>query len=348
MPEAARKNDVTGHLGPLMDGPASSDVSIGDMPAWRAVPAGLGSGIEAASKAVKSLMDKPLLDPPTLPMELAKINAHLLQSAGAAASTGSPAAGGQVSGGFTKLVATTVKETATYASGAAVPGGEPAARLAFTLVMKDEIAGFVGDAISAIAAMTDLHNCPAPGVPPHGPGVVTKGSASVFINDLPAARKGDQLFEAAGGADPISMGCTTVFIGDAGGSTAASTAPAAEDVDEQAEERSQLQSIEAALVSAAESGLALIEMGPQCSRLPAVVEETHSTFALRVVDDETNEPFAGVSLIVTLPDGAEETHVTDANGEILIDDLDEPGTCDVRCDLEDAINDETVDFVRRE
>jgi uncharacterized Zn-binding protein involved in type VI secretion len=54
---------------------------------------------------------------------------------------------------------------------------------------------------------------PCPG-PLHGPGVVTRGCATVFVNDLPAVRQGDEVVEAAGGSDPIASGCATVFIGD--------------------------------------------------------------------------------------------------------------------------------------
>lgn len=72
----------------------------------------------------------------------------------------------------------------------------------------------MGAALSAIGAMTDLHICPAvTAVPsPHVGGVVTKGSSSVNINKLPAARKDDQVVEAA---DPnkIAMGCPNVRIG---------------------------------------------------------------------------------------------------------------------------------------
>ncbi|MFO1372491.1 MAG: hypothetical protein U1F42_08875 [Candidatus Competibacteraceae bacterium] len=34
-----------------------------------------------------------------------------------------------------------------------------------------------------------------------------------MITKLPAARQGDQVMEACGGADPIAMGCPTVQIG---------------------------------------------------------------------------------------------------------------------------------------
>ncbi len=75
---------------------------------------------------------------------------------------------------------------------------------------------------TAVAAMTgamgafDNHVCPIPSAPvptPHGPGVVLQGSATVMINNMPAARQGDKVVEALGGPDPISMGCPTVIIG---------------------------------------------------------------------------------------------------------------------------------------
>jgi uncharacterized Zn-binding protein involved in type VI secretion len=66
--------------------------------------------------------------------------------------------------------------------------------------------------------MADMHVCPTVSGPaPHGPGVVTRGSGSVNINYLPAARAGDKLFEATGAADPIARGCVSVNIGDSGG-----------------------------------------------------------------------------------------------------------------------------------
>ncbi len=347
MPEAARKTDLTTHPGSLAPGPCSPNVNIGDLAAWRAVPGGLGGGIEAASKAVKSMMDAVAWDPVTTPLELETIKAHLADSAGAAGSQGAPGASAAVETGFIKLGATNVQETATYTS-AASSGAEPAARAAYTLAMKDAVASFASDAVKAIAGMTDTHTCEVPGVPPHGPGVVTKGSASVFFNDLPATRKDDELFEAAGGSNPIAMGCPTVFIGDAGGSPASADVSDQAAVAEQVEEQSNLQSTEAALVRAAQSGVPLIEVCPPCSRMPTAAENTHSTFAVRVVNDETNQPVRGVSLIVTLPDGTEETHVTDGNGEVVIDDLDEPGLCQVRCQIEDVTNEETAGFVRRE
>ena len=53
---------------------------------------------------------------------------------------------------------------------------------------------------------------PSP-VPPHGPGVVINGSATVMINNLPACRLGDTIMEALGPPNTIAKGETTVIIG---------------------------------------------------------------------------------------------------------------------------------------
>ncbi|MEZ0541721.1 PAAR domain-containing protein [Fibrella arboris] len=56
------------------------------------------------------------------------------------------------------------------------------------------------------ATVTTLCTCIGP------PDMIIQGSASVFINSLPAARMGDATMH--GGL--ITMGCFSVFIGDAG------------------------------------------------------------------------------------------------------------------------------------
>jgi uncharacterized Zn-binding protein involved in type VI secretion len=63
-------------------------------------------------------------------------------------------------------------------------------------------------------AGTDMHACPviSPGPVPHAGGVVTVGSTTVLINNLPAARQGDMIIEA-GPPNAIAMGCPTVQIG---------------------------------------------------------------------------------------------------------------------------------------
>lgn len=62
-------------------------------------------------------------------------------------------------------------------------------------------------------ALSDTHTCPlTTGVVPHVGGVVTKGSTTVLINNLPAARQGDIITEA-GPPNTIAVGCPTVQIG---------------------------------------------------------------------------------------------------------------------------------------
>ena len=62
-------------------------------------------------------------------------------------------------------------------------------------------------------ALSDTHTCPlTTGVVPHVGGVVTKGSTTVLINNLPAARQGDIITEA-GPPNTIEVGCPTVQIG---------------------------------------------------------------------------------------------------------------------------------------
>lgn len=62
-------------------------------------------------------------------------------------------------------------------------------------------------------AFSDIHNCPlVTGIVPHVGGVVIKGSLSVLINNLPAARQGDQIVEV-GPPNSIAMGEMSVIIG---------------------------------------------------------------------------------------------------------------------------------------
>lgn len=62
-------------------------------------------------------------------------------------------------------------------------------------------------------ALSDFHTCPLVTVlVPHVGGVVAKGSISVLINNLPAARQGDQIIEV-GPPNAIAIGCPTVIIG---------------------------------------------------------------------------------------------------------------------------------------
>ncbi|MFY1112999.1 MAG: PAAR domain-containing protein [Methanosarcinaceae archaeon] len=60
---------------------------------------------------------------------------------------------------------------------------------------------------------SDVHSCPlVTAQMPHVGGMVQMGSTTVLINNLPAARQGDQVVES-GPPNSIVMGCPTVIIG---------------------------------------------------------------------------------------------------------------------------------------
>jgi uncharacterized Zn-binding protein involved in type VI secretion len=103
-------------------------------------------------------------------------------------------------------------ETATKAA-AGTPGA-PAAYAAEQTAKGAALATMSAAIGAAAAGGSDIHNCMTPSpVPPHGPGVVIDGSASVMINNMPACRMGDTLLEAIGPPNKITRGDTTVMIG---------------------------------------------------------------------------------------------------------------------------------------
>lgn len=61
-------------------------------------------------------------------------------------------------------------------------------------------------------ASTDFHSCPLVSVNPHIGGMVTIGSTTVNINNLPAVRQGDMIIET-GSINTITQGEPTVLIG---------------------------------------------------------------------------------------------------------------------------------------
>lgn len=108
-------------------------------------------------------------------------------------------------------IAVHAAEAATLAA-AGTPGA-PAAYAA-EQATKASVAASMASAIAAMSGGADIHACMTPSpVPPHGPGVVINGSATVLINNLPAARLGDTIIEPLGPPNSISMGCPTVIIG---------------------------------------------------------------------------------------------------------------------------------------
>ena len=105
-------------------------------------------------------------------------------------------------------------QTAVAATLAAA--GTPGAPAAYAAeqATKTAVLSSMSSAITSAAAGADIHMCATPSpVPPHGPGVVINGSATVMINNLPACRLGDTILEALGPPNTIAKGEMTVIIG---------------------------------------------------------------------------------------------------------------------------------------
>lgn len=113
-----------------------------------------------------------------------------------------------------KQIADTAIRTAEAATlAAAGTPGAPAVKAAEETT-KATTAATMSSTITSSAAGADIHKCTTPlPVPPHGPGVVIDGSATVLINNLPACRMGDTIVEAVGPPNKIVKGCFTVLIG---------------------------------------------------------------------------------------------------------------------------------------
>lgn len=104
-----------------------------------------------------------------------------------------------------------VAESATLAA-AGTPGA-PAAKAAEEAT-KTAALSSMSSTITSSAGGADIHMCATPlPIPPHGPGVVIDGSATVMINNLPACRMGDTIIEALGPPNKIVKGEMTVIIG---------------------------------------------------------------------------------------------------------------------------------------
>lgn len=105
-------------------------------------------------------------------------------------------------------------QTAVAATLAAA--GTPGAPAAYAAeqATKTAVLSSMSSAVTSAAAGADIHMCATPSpVPPHGPGVVINGSATVMINNLPACRLGDTILEALGPPNTIAKGEMTVIIG---------------------------------------------------------------------------------------------------------------------------------------
>ena len=113
-----------------------------------------------------------------------------------------------------KAAADATIQTAEAATAAAA--GTPGAPAAYAAeqATKAAVLASMSSMITSASAGADIHMCTTPlPVPPHGPGVVITGSATVMIDNLPAARQGDTILEAVGPPNKITMGCPTVLIG---------------------------------------------------------------------------------------------------------------------------------------
>jgi uncharacterized Zn-binding protein involved in type VI secretion len=215
MPMAARVTDVTGHGVPLTPGPGSVDVLIGFLPAWRALPAAMAAGVEGISNVMNSFMVRPQMTPADATPSIVQISQSLGQGAASAVACGAVGAAAAAATAVATMNVANATLTTAWTAASVLPGGQPAANIAYTEGIKAAAAVAACAVMASMAGISDMHICPIPvPIPPHGPGFVTRGSVTVSINNLAAARQGDQVFEACGGPDPIAMGCPTVVIGD--------------------------------------------------------------------------------------------------------------------------------------
>ena len=101
---------------------------------------------------------------------------------------------------------------ATTAAAAGTPGA-PAAYAAEQALKAAQLVSMTASIMSA-AGGADIHSCMTPlPVPPHGPGVVIDGSATVSTNFLPQSRMGDTVIEAVGPPNKVMKGEMTVIVG---------------------------------------------------------------------------------------------------------------------------------------
>lgn len=107
-----------------------------------------------------------------------------------------------------------VEQLAVAAAG--TPKGPDLRAAAEALKTSQSIAMSAMFTAAAVAAGgADMHQCAVPlPIPPHGPGVVIDGSATVLINGMCACRSGDTVLEPLGPPNKIAQGDSSVIIGD--------------------------------------------------------------------------------------------------------------------------------------
>ena len=120
------------------------------------------------------------------------------------------ASAGLMAGNQAAQVAIKAAEATTAA---AVGPAIPAAYAAEQALKAAQLASMTASVMSA-AGGADIHTCATPlPVPPHGPGVVVDGSATVSTNFLPQSRMGDTVIEAVGPPNKVVKGEMTVIVG---------------------------------------------------------------------------------------------------------------------------------------
>ncbi len=329
MPDAARVGDATQHGTPLGAGPGSSDVKIGYMAAWRAVPSSVASAIDGISSAMKSFMDKPVMTPANAAADIAKISQKLTEGGAKAAAAGAPAAAGTASSQLATLNTVNGTLTTAWTSASAAPGGQPAANQAYTEGIKTAAGAAAAATMSAMASLADMHTCPTPcPPPPHGPGFVTKGSSTVVINNLPACRKDDKVMEACGGPDPISMGCSSVIIGDesGGGAGSGGGGGGGETSGGGGEEGGSSEEEE----SSAPAEYSEEEPSSRPPGQPTKPAGTGTHWIELEMVDEAEEPVVGELYVVQTPDGKEIRGGLDEKGQVRITGIKNPGSCIIK------------------
>jgi len=175
---AARLGDAVVHPTPpiLTGGPPAVTVLIGGQPAWKGIPLAAAPGIMATSTSTQATLQT--LETTALAAEAAAVAAAGTPGAPTAVATATAA----------RLAAETAKATSAATNSATI--------------------------VAAAAGGASMHTCALPWpIPPHGPGVVIDGSATVMIENCPACRMGDTIIEAIGPPNKIVMGCMTVIIG---------------------------------------------------------------------------------------------------------------------------------------
>jgi uncharacterized Zn-binding protein involved in type VI secretion len=177
----------------------------------------MASAVEGISNVMNTFMLRPQMTPVDATASLVQISQTLVQGAATAVANGAPAAAATAATAVVAMNAANVALTTVWTAASVVPGGQPAANIAYTEGIKIAAAAAASAVVASMASLSDMDICPilVP-IPPHGPGFVTRGSSTVKIGNLPAARMGDQVYEACGGANPIVAGCMTVMIGDSG------------------------------------------------------------------------------------------------------------------------------------